>query len=195
MSIFKGWFNKDDKPAPPEDDKEEELEIISRDEARAQGYTYYFQGIACANGHLVERYTTSGQCMQCVADANVRHRENAARRVAAQKAAPVSPSKPFRVVSKGALAQALSKHAAKREYAAQNAAAIVKLEVPFAPPPPSQIPLPRPPHSGQWKKGQSGNYNGRPKGSKNNTSAHEHEIQRLKALLFDIQEKGGKNGT
>lgn len=203
MSIFKDWF-KDKLPAPPEDDDEEETyEIISREDAKASGYTYYFQGVACSSGHITKRYVTSGQCIQCVADQNVRYREKIAQREAARKAAPAPPpKKASRVVTKDSIAQAVAnyaRYAAKTHpatadrmtaaYAAKNAGATVKPVVPPTPPQQAPSKAERPPHEGQWKKGQSGNPNGRPLGSKNNISAYEQEIQRLKALLFDRSEK------
>lgn len=41
------------------------LEIIGKARARAKGLTRYFLGKPCSNGHIAERYTKSGACVQC----------------------------------------------------------------------------------------------------------------------------------
>lgn len=42
------------------------MNIITRKEAKALNLLKYFTGKECVNGHLVERYTQSGSCCQCV---------------------------------------------------------------------------------------------------------------------------------
>lgn len=42
------------------------MNIITRKEAKALNLPKYFTGKECLNGHLVERYTQSGSCCQCV---------------------------------------------------------------------------------------------------------------------------------
>ena len=42
------------------------LHIVSRDEARAIGLKRYFTGEACRQGHLAERTTSEGKCVECV---------------------------------------------------------------------------------------------------------------------------------
>lgn len=37
----------------------------SRDEAIDGGELFYYTGLACRNGHLAKRYTSSGQCIEC----------------------------------------------------------------------------------------------------------------------------------
>lgn len=44
--------------------------ILSREEAKASGRTRYFDGVPCKNGHVCERYTLKGQCVECVSSAN-----------------------------------------------------------------------------------------------------------------------------
>lgn len=39
--------------------------VVSLDEARTRGLLRYFTGLACANGHLSERRTAGGQCLEC----------------------------------------------------------------------------------------------------------------------------------
>lgn len=40
-------------------------DIISRAEAKARGLDRYFSGRLCPKGHISERYTTNGRCVQC----------------------------------------------------------------------------------------------------------------------------------
>ena len=40
--------------------------IIDRDKARALGLTRFFTGEPCKHGHVVERYVSSGGCVECV---------------------------------------------------------------------------------------------------------------------------------
>jgi 5-methylcytosine-specific restriction endonuclease McrA len=42
-------------------------EIISRQEARALGLKRYFTGKPCKHGHVAERYTSIGNCVECQA--------------------------------------------------------------------------------------------------------------------------------
>lgn len=42
------------------------MNIITRKEAKSLNLLKYFTGKECVNGHLVERYTQSGSCCQCV---------------------------------------------------------------------------------------------------------------------------------
>lgn len=41
------------------------MDTISRVDAHKQGRRKFFTGKPCKNGHLAERYTTSGACTQC----------------------------------------------------------------------------------------------------------------------------------
>lgn len=43
--------------------------ILRRQDAQALGLSKYFTGKACANGHRAERYTSSGQCVECAKSA------------------------------------------------------------------------------------------------------------------------------
>lgn len=40
--------------------------LISRDEAASKGMLRYFTGQPCRKGHLSERYTLSGSCIDCM---------------------------------------------------------------------------------------------------------------------------------
>lgn len=46
------------------------VQKITRETAMAQCLTHYFTGKACANGHISIRYTSGGNCVQCVKDTN-----------------------------------------------------------------------------------------------------------------------------
>jgi hypothetical protein len=41
------------------------MEIITREEARAAGLTFYSTGRPCEHGHACERYVSSGGCVEC----------------------------------------------------------------------------------------------------------------------------------
>jgi 5-methylcytosine-specific restriction endonuclease McrA len=41
------------------------MEIIKRAEARARKLTRYFTGKACKHGHIAERVTRDGKCLEC----------------------------------------------------------------------------------------------------------------------------------
>jgi len=41
------------------------MEIIRRKDAIAQGLVRYFTGKPCKHGHVVERHTVDGQCLEC----------------------------------------------------------------------------------------------------------------------------------
>ena len=41
------------------------MEVISRKEAKARGLKRYFTGKPCKHGHVSERYTGSGACVEC----------------------------------------------------------------------------------------------------------------------------------
>jgi len=41
------------------------MKIVSRKEAKAQGLKRYFTGKPCKNGHISERYTSGGHCVDC----------------------------------------------------------------------------------------------------------------------------------
>ena len=49
------------------------MEIITKADALSAGFARYFTGVACANGHVSERYVKGGGCTQCVADGNRRN--------------------------------------------------------------------------------------------------------------------------
>jgi hypothetical protein len=42
------------------------MNMITRSEAKAQGHVRYCTGKACKHGHTSERYTKTGQCVECV---------------------------------------------------------------------------------------------------------------------------------
>jgi hypothetical protein len=41
------------------------VEIISRKDAKAQGFTYYFTGKQCPGGHVTRRYVSTYGCFEC----------------------------------------------------------------------------------------------------------------------------------
>lgn len=43
----------------------EDVKIITRSEAAKAGLTKYYTGAACRNGHVSERYTVNGACVEC----------------------------------------------------------------------------------------------------------------------------------
>lgn len=43
------------------------MDIITRKEAQAQGLTHYFTGKLCKRGHTAKRYSSTGQCFECMA--------------------------------------------------------------------------------------------------------------------------------
>jgi len=40
-------------------------QIVTRGQAADRGLVRYFTGKACVNGHLSERWTTTGNCLDC----------------------------------------------------------------------------------------------------------------------------------
>src|ERR1700740_3730319 len=41
------------------------IEIIGRKDARAIGLSTYFLGAPCTHGHIAERYSSDGRCVEC----------------------------------------------------------------------------------------------------------------------------------
>ena len=41
------------------------MKIISRNQAKCNGEKRYFTGVACKNGHVSERFTKDGKCVEC----------------------------------------------------------------------------------------------------------------------------------
>jgi hypothetical protein len=56
---------------------------IAKEKAIAEGAVKYFTGIACKNGHISDRYTVNGDCVECVL---TRMKINASEDIARQKA-------------------------------------------------------------------------------------------------------------
>jgi hypothetical protein len=54
-------------------------EVISREEARAEGLTRYFTGKPCKHGHVAERHVASCGCMVCRREIKERDPYHAAR--------------------------------------------------------------------------------------------------------------------
>jgi len=50
------------------------MKIISREFAQARHMPRYATGVPCCHGHIAERYTSGGQCVQCAIDRNIRRR-------------------------------------------------------------------------------------------------------------------------
>jgi hypothetical protein len=45
------------------------MEIVTRKQARERNLNKYFTGVPCTNGHVAERYVTSGACQGCISEA------------------------------------------------------------------------------------------------------------------------------
>lgn len=58
------------------------MQIETRAAAAAAGRTQYFTGKPCKNGHLAARYTQSGTCSTCIADATRATRSRVTQAVA-----------------------------------------------------------------------------------------------------------------
>lgn len=43
-----------------------ELQVISREQAAAEGKRVYFTGQACKHGHVAQRYVSTGGCLGCL---------------------------------------------------------------------------------------------------------------------------------
>ena len=41
------------------------MDIITRDQAKEQGLIRFFTGVPCKRGHVCERHTKSGSCIEC----------------------------------------------------------------------------------------------------------------------------------
>src|SRR6056300_409537 len=41
------------------------MEVITRKQAKEQGLKHYFTGKPCKHGHVRERHTSSGSCLEC----------------------------------------------------------------------------------------------------------------------------------
>jgi hypothetical protein len=51
------------------------MNIVTRDDARREGWRYYCTGQPCRHGHMAERYVASGRCVPCgLADTAARAR-------------------------------------------------------------------------------------------------------------------------
>lgn len=61
------------------------LSVITRDQARAEGRSKFYTGIPCVRGHSVERYVSTGICIECLVESR--------KGVVTPKVAPIaSPS-------------------------------------------------------------------------------------------------------
>lgn len=61
------------------------LTIVTREQAIALGWRYFYTGAPCRRGHIVARYTSNGACFEC-------KRENERLRPRRKRAAPPAPS-------------------------------------------------------------------------------------------------------
>lgn len=53
------------------------MEILSKEDAKKQGLRRYFTGSPCRKGHLSEKYTSDGGCIECAIErANTRYASN-----------------------------------------------------------------------------------------------------------------------
>lgn len=53
-----------------------EMQIMSRKDALEKGLVYYFSGVPCKRGHLSERWSKVGSCVECHKAATKRWKEN-----------------------------------------------------------------------------------------------------------------------
>jgi hypothetical protein len=49
------------------------MKIMTRAQAREAGYSVFFSGDECPQGHIAERYTRSGTCIECSKAAGARY--------------------------------------------------------------------------------------------------------------------------
>jgi len=49
--------------------------ILLRNSAISTGKTVYYTGKPCKNGHVVQRYTSNGACLECVRLARIAEKE------------------------------------------------------------------------------------------------------------------------
>lgn len=52
-----------------------DMPLVSRSEARANGWKRYFNGIQCLNGHVAPRYSKNAACVVCSAAAVLAHQK------------------------------------------------------------------------------------------------------------------------
>ena len=57
-----------------------DIEIISRKEAKKRGLKRYFTGKACKHGHVAERRVSDGGCRECRAEYNNKNKDKEAKR-------------------------------------------------------------------------------------------------------------------
>ncbi len=62
------------------------MDIIERREAIDRGLEKYFTGLKCKHGHIAQRYTVNGSCMDCQAGSQRKHRDGINKRIEAVKA-------------------------------------------------------------------------------------------------------------
>jgi hypothetical protein len=60
---------------------------ITRTEAATLGLNKYYTGIACRNGHVCERYTVNGACVDCNANHSIVQRQRIRRLMSTAKQA------------------------------------------------------------------------------------------------------------
>ncbi|HHJ1495590.1 TPA: HNH endonuclease [Pseudomonas aeruginosa] len=62
------------------------MKLLSRSEAKAAGLVRYFTGQACKHGHISERLTVNGSCIECTSDRmKAKYRENREENLRQQK--------------------------------------------------------------------------------------------------------------
>lgn len=72
-------------PRPFDEQKRTKVKYGFRKAALAAGETHYFTGLTCCNGHVAQRQTTNGACIECTkekANANRDSRRETARKSA-----------------------------------------------------------------------------------------------------------------
>lgn len=60
---------------------------VTRAEAEVLGWTRFYTGEACKNGHTAEQYTSSGACVACAAESGRRSTERMRKKKIRQRAA------------------------------------------------------------------------------------------------------------
>ncbi len=66
------------------------MEIVTREDAVAQGLRRYFTGKACKSGHVAERVTVSATCVECMRVATAANRKKARDAILARDQAQAS---------------------------------------------------------------------------------------------------------
>ena len=94
--------------------------IISRPEARTEGFTHYFTGKPCINGHTEFRSVAHKLCLGCHRDRRARTRREKPELVRAQKAADYTKHREERLAQVAAYSQSPEGRETRAEYRIRN---------------------------------------------------------------------------